>query len=63
MQGRITEAQFPLAEKSFPGIRSVYDALDDKPATFLQLVFIYEEVCEVAALSGELEFVTGPVCN
>ena len=59
MQGRITEAHLPLAEESFPGIGEVYDALDDKPATFLQLVFIYEEVCEAAAATGELHLITG----
>lgn len=48
MQGRITEAELPLAEESFPGICQVYDALCDKPATFLQLLWIYEEVCECA---------------
>jgi hypothetical protein len=45
VRGRITEAQLPLAEKSFPGICDVYAALDLKPATFLQLLFIYEEIC------------------
>ncbi len=48
MQGRITEAELPLAEESFPGICQVYDELPDKPATFLQLVWIYEELCECA---------------
>ena len=42
MQGRITEAQLPLAEQSFPGISRFYDSLDDKPATFLQLVWAFE---------------------
>jgi hypothetical protein len=44
VQGRITEAQLPQAEKSFPGISAVYDAMEDKPATFLQLVWMYEEL-------------------
>ena len=48
MQGRITEAELPLAEESFPGICQVYDQLPDKPATFLQLLWIYEELCECA---------------
>jgi hypothetical protein len=42
VQGRITEAQLPLAEQSFPGISRFYESLDDKPATFLQLVWAYE---------------------
>jgi hypothetical protein len=46
VRGRITEAQLPLAEESFPGICDVYAALDLKPATFLQLLFIYEEICK-----------------
>ncbi|HUH01911.1 MAG TPA: hypothetical protein VML75_07930 [Kofleriaceae bacterium] len=46
MRGRITETQLPLAEESFPGICDVYDALEHKPATFLQLLFIYEEICK-----------------
>ena len=42
VQGRITERQLPLAEKSFPGIGRFYRALSDKPATFLQLVWMFE---------------------
>ena len=42
VQGRITERQLPLAERSFPGISRFYAELDDKPATFLQLVWAYE---------------------
>lgn len=42
MQGRITERQLPLAEKSFPGIGRFYRALSAKPATFLQLVWMFE---------------------
>jgi hypothetical protein len=42
VQGRITEQQLPLAERSFPGISRFYAQLDDKPATFLQLVWAYE---------------------
>ena len=42
MQGRITERQFPLAEKCFPGIRRFYDEMPVKPATFLQLVWAFE---------------------
>ena len=44
MQGRITEKHLGQAERSFPGIGELYEALDDKPATFLQLVWLYEGV-------------------
>ena len=42
MQGLITERHFASAEKWFPGIRRFYDALTDKPLTFLELVWEYE---------------------
>jgi hypothetical protein len=42
VQGRITEHQLPLAERSFPGISQFYESLENKPATFLQLVWAYE---------------------
>ncbi|MBE7450695.1 MAG: hypothetical protein HS111_17895 [Kofleriaceae bacterium] len=42
MQGRLTRRHLPLAEKSCPGIGELYRELDDKPATFLQLLWIYE---------------------
>jgi hypothetical protein len=48
VQGRITARQLPLAEKSCPGIGELYRELSncpegrDKPATFLQLLWIYE---------------------
>jgi len=42
VQGRITERQLPLAERSFPGISRFYADLQDKPATFLQLVWAFE---------------------
>jgi hypothetical protein len=42
VQGRITERQLPLAEKSFPGIGRFYRGLASKPATFLQLVWMFE---------------------
>jgi hypothetical protein len=31
-----------MAEKSFPGIGRFYRALSSKPATFLQLVWMFE---------------------
>jgi hypothetical protein len=42
MQGLITELHFASAEKWFPGIRSFYEALTQKPLTFLELVWEYE---------------------
>ena len=40
--GRITEEHLDEAEKNFPGICKMYEGLSRKPATFLQLVWIYE---------------------
>lgn len=42
--GRITEKHLGEAEKTFPGIGEMYAALSRKPATFLQLVWMYETV-------------------
>jgi hypothetical protein len=42
MQGRITERELPMAERSFPGISRFYAQLDEKPLTFLQLVWAFE---------------------
>ena len=42
MVGRITEKHLVEAEKTFPGIADMYQGLISKPATFLQLVWIYE---------------------
>jgi hypothetical protein len=42
VQGRITERQLPLAERSFPGISRFYAEMSTKPATFLQLVWAFE---------------------
>lgn len=42
MQGRITERHLPLAEESSPGITRFYEALDEKPATFLDLLWAFE---------------------
>jgi len=38
VQGRITEHHLPEAELSMPGITRFYDGLDQKPATFLDLL-------------------------
>ena len=48
MRGRITEEHLEQAERSFPGISDVYDAMRDKPLTFLNLVWIYEELVQGA---------------
>jgi hypothetical protein len=42
VQGRITERQLPEAEQSMPGITQFYAELDDKPATFLDLLWAFE---------------------
>ena len=42
MQGRITERQLPEAELSMPGITRVYEGLDRKPLTFLDLLWAFE---------------------
>lgn len=61
VQGRITIAQLPLAEKSFPGISEVYANLQEKPVTFLQLVWIYETTMRRAAqVDQETEEVASP---
>lgn len=39
-----------MAEKTFPGIGQMYQDLEVKPATFLQLVWIYEGAREQAAI-------------
>jgi hypothetical protein len=40
--GRITEQHLDEAEKTFPGICSLYRGMSVKPATFLQLLWHYE---------------------
>jgi hypothetical protein len=42
--GRITEKHLAAAEETFPGIARVYRSLRVKPATFLDLVWMYEEL-------------------
>jgi hypothetical protein len=42
VQGRITERQLPMAERSMPGISRFYASLDAKPATFLELLWAFE---------------------
>jgi hypothetical protein len=44
VQGRITDRHLPMAESCFPGIRRFYEQMDRKPATFLQLVWEFEEM-------------------
>lgn len=52
--GRITEEHLNEAEKTFPGIEAMYWALERKPATFLQLVWLYEAKAQAAAEGGWL---------
>ena len=52
MVGRITEEHLWEADKSFPGIAEMYQDLDVKPATFLQLVFLYESELKSFTKSG-----------
>jgi hypothetical protein len=52
-----------MAEESYPGIGDVYAALDEKPATFLQLVWIYEELCQSLEAAGELDLILGSPRN
>jgi hypothetical protein len=42
VQGRITESHLPQAEESSPGITRFYEELDEKPATFLDLLWAFE---------------------
>jgi hypothetical protein len=42
VQGRITEQHLPQAEQSMPGITRFYAELDEKPATFLDLLWAFE---------------------
>jgi hypothetical protein len=42
VQGRITEQHLPEAERSMPGITRFYARLDEKPATFLDLLWAFE---------------------
>jgi hypothetical protein len=49
VRGRITEKHLALAELTFPGIGELYAAIVEKPATFLQLVWLYEECAAEAA--------------
>lgn len=44
MVGHITEEHLSEAEKTFPGIEEMYHQLENKPATFLQLVWHYEAI-------------------
>ena len=55
MRGRITEEHLELAEQSFPGISEVYLAMARKPATFLHLLWIYQDLAGTAEWLSELE--------
>jgi hypothetical protein len=42
VQGRITDDHLPEAEGYFPGIKKMYREMNNKPATFLDLLWQYE---------------------
>jgi hypothetical protein len=46
VRGRITETHLQLAEIAFPGISEMYASLSEKPGTFLELVWLYEEAMQ-----------------
>ena len=54
VQGRITETQLPLAEKSFPGISAMYAEMQEKPLTFLQLLWMYQAARRKAAQANQI---------
>jgi hypothetical protein len=39
LHGLITESDLPEIEKAFPGIWTFYQELEEKPGTFLELVW------------------------
>ncbi len=41
MRGCITECDFEEAEHCFPGIAAFYQALPQRPKTFLELVWLF----------------------
>ena len=43
MQGYITDRDFDLAERFFPGIRRFYNETCPRPVTFLELLWRYQE--------------------
>ena len=49
MRGFVTDRDLDTAEASFPGIVRFYMSLARKPATFLELVWAYQEA--MASLS------------
>jgi hypothetical protein len=52
LQGIVTEADLPAAEKEWPGLRAFLEHLpiDQRPATFLELIWRFE--CFVASRSA-----------
>jgi hypothetical protein len=43
LHGLITENDLPEIEEAFPGIWSFYQELDEKPCTFLELMWRFGE--------------------
>lgn len=50
MVGVVTERDLALAEEAFPGISRFFEALTDKPRTFLELVRLFEHWCEPSSV-------------
>jgi hypothetical protein len=42
MQGYITESDLNEADQAFPGIARLFESLDVKPRTFLELVSLFD---------------------
>ncbi len=53
MVGFITERDLTEAEEAFPGIGCFFEALTQKPRTFLELVRLFEHWCEPAAAAAQ----------
>lgn len=43
LKGWVTERHFAEAEVEFPGIKKFFEELEEKPGTFLELVWKFEE--------------------
>jgi hypothetical protein len=48
MKGLITETELGLADQVFPGIAAFFASLAVKPATFLELVSVFDHWCDRA---------------
>ena len=48
VRGRITQRHLPEADRSIPGIARYYVQLEQKPATFLDLLWKFEGARQIA---------------